>query len=234
MLKHFNVFRWFFLFDADDKGGGGDSESSDDKAKGTDAEEEKDDKSKQKDLDKQFKERAERAAESARKKLLEDLGITDPDEAKKLLQSAREAEEKSKSETEKLQSLVAKEKAAREKAEADAKAKEEAANKRLLDSEIKIAASTAILDKEKKSVIRGAFLKEALDDVLLLINRELITLEEDGTYKGVEKALSDLAKAKPYLLEEKQQESRGTPRDSKRPLRQPGDGEGRTPIISSL
>jgi hypothetical protein len=230
MFKNLNLSRWIrpvFFFDADDKGGAGGSGNTEADAK---AKAEADEKAKQDALNQQFAERAQRAADAERKKLLESLGVKDADEAAALLKVARDTEDKTKSETEKLQAQLKSEQEARAKAETEAKEKTEAANKRLLDSEIKINASTALIEKDK--IVRPAFKREALDDVLLLIDRKLIE-EKDGAFKGVDKALAELAKAKPWLLEEKQQAPRGTPPMGPRG-RQGDDGQPRTPIISSL
>lgn len=225
MFKNLNLSRWIrpvFFFSPDPDPSGGTppppAPSADEEAK------------KQEELNKQFAERAQRAADSERKKLLEALGVKDADEAAALLKVAREAEDKTKTETEKLQAQIKAADEARVKAENEAKEKTEAANKRLLDSEIKINASTALIEKDK--IVRPAFRREALDDVLLLIDRKLIE-EKDGAFKGVDKALAELAKAKPWLLEEKQQAPRGTPPTGPRG-RQGDDGQPRTPIISSL
>jgi colicin import membrane protein len=230
MLKNFNLFRWIFSllfmsFD-DPPGGGGDPAANKAKA------EEEEKKKQQEELNKQFADRAARATEAERKRILEELGVKDPEEAKALLKIAREADEKTKSETEKLAAKAKAAEEAKERAETEAKAKLDEANKKLLDSEIKISARTAVTDKAGK-VTRAAFRKEAMGDVLLLIDRKEIE-EKDGEFKGVEKALEALAKAKPYLLEEKQEPRRGTPPE------RPGGGGGRnsdgerTPIISSL
>lgn len=230
MFKNLNLSRWIrpvFFFDADDKGGAGGSGNAEADAK---AKAEADEKAKQDDLNKQFADRAARAASAKEKELLEALGVKDPEEAKALLKKAREADDAQKTETEKLQAQIKSEQAAREKAETEAKEKTEAANKRLLDSEIKINAAVALIEKDK--IVRPAFKRDALDDVLLLIDRKLIE-EKEGVFKGVDKALAELAKAKPWLLEEKQQAPRGTPPQGPRG-RQGDDGSPRAPIISSL
>lgn len=227
MFKH--ILSRIFLFEANAGGGSGGGESTaEEKAK---AEEEAKAKAKQEELDKQFAERAKRATETERKRILEELGVKDPEEAKTLLKKAREADEANKSETEKLKAQLDKANSEKEKTEADAKAKEEASLKRLLDSEIKINARTAVADKEGK-VTRPAFRKEAMDEVLLLIDRTKIE-QKDDTFNGVEKALSELAKAKPYLLEEKQEPRRGTPPEGRRSGSSQDDGK-REPIIRSL
>ena len=227
MFKSF--FRPFFhvFYEANPGGGSGGAPSAEDKAKA-----EADAKVKaQEELNQQFADRAARATEAERKRLLETLGVKDADEAAALLKIAREADDKTKTETERLQAQVKTAEDAKTKAETEAQQKLEAANKRLLDSEIKINASAAVTDKDGK-VTRPAFRKEALEDVLLLIDRTKID-EKDGVYTNVEKALNDLAKAKPWLLEEKQQTSRGTPRDGGPGSRKQDDGE-RSPIIRSL
>lgn len=216
-----------FLDPDDGAGGGGEPKSLPPK--------EPTEEEKQKALDKQFAERADRAAKAERDRLLKDLGVADPDEAKALLEAARKAQDAQKSELERAES-------ARQKAEKDAEdarlAAENAlktATTRILNSEIKIAASAPVTDKDGK-VTRPSFRKEALDDVLLLINRDGIQ-EKDGTFDGIEKSLADLAKAKPYLLVEPQPKpGGGTPPErgsgSRKPIKgQEGD---RKPIIGSL
>lgn len=233
MLKHLNFFNYIrtpFFFDANDGAGGGDGNPDDEAAKKKAAAE----KAKQEALNKEFADRAARAAESERKKILADLGVTDPDEAKALIESARKADEANKSELDK-------EKAARAKAEqaaADAKAQAEKvaaeAQTRLLNMEIKSAALAPVLDKDKK-VVRPAFKAEAVDDVLLLLNREGIK-DEDGKFVGVDEALKELAKAKPWLLAEKQetQSKCNNVNFTKKPKSGGDETEDRPRIITSL
>lgn len=233
MLTHSNLIkRFFFLsmpfFAPDDgAGGGGDEPSADDKKA---AEE----KSKQDALDKQFAERADRAAKAEREKLLKELGVTDPEEAKKLLETARKADDEKKT-------ALEKEQAAREKAENDAKAAKAAADEvlaqattKLMNAEIKMSASTAVVDKDGK-VTRAAFRAEAMDDVLLLLNREGIQ-EKDGTFTGVSEALAALAKTKPYLLAEEKttKPTHGNESGPKGKKKESVNGEKRTRIISGL
>ncbi len=180
-----------FFLDGNDAGGG-DPTLDEKKA----AEE----KAAQEKLNAQFAERAERAATAERKKLLEELGIKDPEEGKALLKAAKEKADAEKSDLEKEQSARKDAEAKAEKAQAEAQEKLEAATKKLMDSEIKVSAASTVTDKDGK-VLRPAFKKAALADVLLLIDRKDIT-EEDGSFKNVDKALADLAKAKPWLLEE--------------------------------
>ena len=79
--------------------------------------------------------------------------------------------------------------AERLKVEADeAKASVAAANKRIVDSEIKVAAASAgVVDP---------------DAVVALITREGIELDDSGRVTGVKKALDALLKEKPYLKSE--------------------------------
>ncbi len=93
MLTHSNLIkRFFFLsmpfFAPDDGagGGGGDPAPTDDKKAA-------EKKTEQETLDNQFAERAERAAKAEREKILKELGVTDQEEAKKLLETARKADE---------------------------------------------------------------------------------------------------------------------------------------------
>ena len=193
-----------------------------------------DEKSKQEALDKQFAERAERAAKTEREKLLKELGVADPEEAKKLLETARKADEEKKT-------ALEKEQAAREKAENDAKAVKEEADKvlaqattKLMNAEIKMAANAAVVDKDGK-VTRAAFRADAMDDVLLLLNREGIQ-EKDGTFTGIDDALATLAKKKPWLLAEDKPERSANGNDTETKHKKPkGSGsDKRTPIISRL
>ena len=191
-------------------------------------------KAKQDALDKQFADRADRAAKAERERLLKELGVTDPEEAKKLLETARKADEEKKT-------ALEKEQAAREKAENDAKAAKAAADEvlaqattKLMNAEIKMSASTAVVDKDGK-VIRAAFRADAMDDVLLLLNREGIQ-EKDGTFTGVSEALAALAKTKPYLLAEEKptKPTHGNESGPKGKKKDSGNSGERTRIISGL
>lgn len=224
-----NLFRPVLFFDQSGGGGGGASkkEPTGDDEKKTAA------GPSQEELNKQFAERAKSAASAKEKEILELLGVTDPEEAKKLIEAARKSEADNQSELEK-------EKIARAKAEADAeKAKQEAdqakadALKLSQDTEIKFSALDEVKDKDGK-VTRPAFRKDAIDDVLLLIDRTGINAK-DGKTEGVEDALSKLAKAKPYLLVDltKQPKGKGTPGEDGKKKKADGEVE-RTPLIRRL
>ena len=166
--------------------------------------------------------------------LLISLGVKDPAEAKAIIEASKKAADAQKSETERLQKEVADSKTAAEKATKEAQDQVTAMQKRVLDSELRIAASQAVMGKEKKDgkeqdiVVRPAFKTEALEDVLLLVDRTKIA-EKDGIYTGIAEALNTLAKAKPYLMAETvavKLVGKGTP-DARKGIKQ-GDGE---PVI---
>ncbi len=221
------------FFAPDDNGGGGgaaDDEAAKKAKADADAKAEE-----QRVRDQQFADRAKRAEEATKAKLFADLGVKDETEYQAFLKNKKEAEDKNKSETDKLAEQARLEKERADKLEADAKTEREALQKRVLDTEIKISAVAPVKDKDGK-VVRPAFRPEAIDDVLLVIKREAIT-EKEGKYEGIEKALADLAKAKPWLLaeESKVTPKRGTPgeRDGKQKSGTSSD-EPRDRIITSL
>ena len=231
MLNHSNLIKRFFFLSMP-------FFSPDDPAPVEPTEEEKkkaaEEKSKQEALDKQFAERADRATKAERERLLKELGVTDPEEAKKLLETVRKADEEKKT-------ALEKEQAAREKAENDAKAAKAAADEvlaqattKLMNADIKMTASTAVVDKDGK-VIRAAFRADAMDDVLLLVNREGIQ-EKDGTFTGVNEAVADLAKRKPWLLAEEKptKPTHGNESGPKGKKKDSGNSGERTRIISGL
>lgn len=108
----------------------------------------------------------------------------------------------------------------REKAEAEAaKLKEQARYEELFQREQQKAAKLAEeletlkrnqeLERKRQAVLEAAraheppFAKEALSDVALFIDLEALQVDDDGKIKGVEAAVKELAKAKPYMLEQK-------------------------------
>lgn len=226
-LKHSISIRTPFLFLDPDAVGAKTPEQLADEKKATE------EKAKQDALDKQFAERAERGKETGRKELLAELGISDPEEAKKLLKIAKEADDAKKSEQEKLQAQITDATKKAEQAQAEAETIKQSALKRVQDSEIKIAASAPVMDKDGKTVVRPAFRPEALSDVLVLLSREGIT-EKDGSFEGIDKALAELAKAKPYLLAEKTEAktTKGNPQGPQG--KKQATSEERKPIIGSL
>lgn len=227
-FKHLIYCGPFFAPEGDGGGGGADDEAAKKAKAEADAKAEE-----QKKLDEEFAKRAKRGEEAAKTKLYESLGVKDDAEFEAYVKTKKEAEDKVKSEADKLAEQARREKERGDKLEADAKAEREALQKRVLDTEIKISAIASVKDKDGK-VVRPAFRPEAIDDVLLVIKRETIT-EKDGKYDGIEKALADLAKAKPYLLAEENQAGpkRGTPGERNKQNRGT-NSEERDRIITSL
>lgn len=152
----------------------------------------------QDELNKKFAERAARAAEAEKKKFYESLGIKDDAEFDAYLKTKKEAEDKGKSELQKAQDELKAAQAEAEKLKAENKKVLEEARKMVLDTEIKLAAQTAVVDKDNK-VTRPAFLLAAMDEVLLLVDRSEIK-DENGKFIGIEAALEKLAKVKTHLL----------------------------------
>ena len=227
-------FRSLFLtspfFDADDKGGGA---AGDDDAKAK-AQADADTAAKQQEeQNKQFAERAKRAEEATKKKLFEELGVKDEAEYQAFLKNKKEAEDKQKTETQRLadEAKAAKDRA--DKLEAESKTERETLLKRVQDTEIKVSALAAVTDKDGK-VIRPAFRADAIEEVLLLIQRGAIT-EKDGKYEGIEKALADLAKAKPHwLVTTVKEKPKGTPNERDRQGGSSASDKDREPLISRL
>jgi hypothetical protein len=211
-----------FFLDANAGGGGApadtdvkanDGKSDDDKKKKEDAPDNGGEDKKQKDLDKQFAERAKRAAEAQKKELYDALGVKDDAEFESLVKAKEDAENERKSEMQKLADQAKKALEALDKLKVEKDAELETMRKRVLDTEIKVLATQAVTDKDGKTVLRAAFRPEALGDILLLIDRSKIE-EKEGEISGIDKALAELAKAKPYLLADDQpaDKSKGTPR----------------------
>lgn len=184
----------------------------------------------QEDLNRQFAERAKRAEESERKRLLELFGVQSEDDLKAIAKARSEETERSKSELQKVSDKLTAAEARAKKLEEDASSQIAQMQKRIMDSEIKQYAGRVISDKDGK-VTRSAFRVEALDDILLLVDRSLI-VDKDGVYEGIEKALDALAKSKPYLLadgsQQTQKPAKGTPQGAgKQPAGQPNQQPAR-------
>jgi hypothetical protein len=164
--------------------------------------------------DKVFGARATQARNSAITDLLKELGVESAESLKAVITKAKEADDAQKSE---LQKALDKATTA-EKVLADQKTAHDTAlaelEKRIQDSEIKIAAGREVKDKDGK-VIRPKFREDALDVVLTTLDRKAIVLK-DGAYNGIEEALTELATAKTFLLEaEPTTTTKGSPTDNK-------------------
>jgi hypothetical protein len=202
MFSRFSLLHPGFFYDADAGGGNGGGGTGDAGKAYT-----------QDQLDQMFAERAKRAEDKARADLLKDLGVETPEAAKDLLKKQKEADDAQKSELQKAADQAAK----AQKDLAELKTANEqtlaAMAKRLLDTEIKMLAAKAVYDKDGKTLLRAAFRAEAIDDLLLLVDRSTI-IEKDGQYQGIDKALEALAKSRKYLLAEEEQgrQAIGSPR----------------------
>ncbi|MBI3161288.1 MAG: hypothetical protein HYZ23_02200 [Chloroflexi bacterium] len=199
----FSLLRPSVFFDADSGGGGG----------GNEKDEKPETKGKtftQEELDALFAQRAAQAKGSALADLFKEIGVENADGLKTLIAKAKEADDAQKTELQKAQDKAT----AAEKSLADQKDAHEKTlaelGKRILDTEIKIAAGREIKDKDGK-IIRPKFRTDALDVVLLSVARKDIA-EKEGAYTGIEEALGVLAKEKPFLTEaESTTTQRGTP-----------------------
>jgi hypothetical protein len=140
----------------------------------------------QAELDRQFADRAKRAAETERKKIFEALGVDSQEAFDALIKAKKDAEEAQKTEIQRLT----------EAAKTAQKALN-SAQKRIVDGEIKLIATQPV-EKDGK-VTRAAFRPDALDIVIALIDRNGIK-DDDGTLTGITEALDALAKEKPFLL----------------------------------
>lgn len=118
--------------------------------------------------------------------LLAELGLEKPDDLKRVVTEHRSAEEAKLSEIEKAAKAAEKAAAERDKAMADM----DALRQQFQGERIRHA-----LEMEAG---RQGFNDPA--DAYSLLDVSAITVDEDGTIKGVEDALKALAKAKPYLV----------------------------------
>jgi hypothetical protein len=197
------------FFDANSGGGGGgsnDNPDGDNKPKGKTFTQE--------ELDTLFAQRATQAKSSALSDFLKELGVENADALKSALKAAKDADDAQKSELQKAQDKAANAEKAANEQKATFEAKIADLEKLLTDTEIKIFASKALKDKDG-NVTRAAFRADALEDVVVLINRQGIK-RENGAVSGIEEALSELAKAKTFMLDDEPAEKfKGSPTDSK-------------------
>ncbi len=212
MNKRFSLLQPRVYFDANSGGGGGSNNNAD----GDGGNGQLEDLFKvlerypQEAKDKVFGARAKQAGSSAVSELLKELGVENVDSLRTVITKAKEADDANKTELQKALDKVT----AADKTLADQKNAHDTAiaelNKRIMDSEIKIAAGNEIKDKDGK-VLRPRALPEALDVVLLGISRNEI-VQKDNAYSGIEEALTALFKSKPFLFEaEAEPPTKGTP-----------------------
>lgn len=181
----------------------------------------------QEELDRKFSERATRAAEGERKKLWEALGVTTQDEFDAFVKAKKEREDAQKTEAQRLADDAKREKERADKLEADSKSKLEAMQNRIVDSEIKLLASKPAFDKDG-NILRPAFHPDVLEDIPAFVKRDGIK-DEEGKTVGIEEALTELAKAKPRLLDDSQQadtsKAPGTPKGPVKPKQKTAETE---------
>ena len=162
--------------------------------------------------------------------------MTSEDDLKAIVQAKKDADEKQKTELQKLADRATAADAKAAKLEAETTQKLTDMQKRLLDSEIKQAAGIPATDKDGK-VTRAAFRPEAMEAALVLIDRSLIA-DKDGKYEGIDKALDALAKANGYMLvaTTAQQPPKGTPKTGSPALKTSGSSQQADdkPMFNSL
>lgn len=140
----------------------------------------------QADVDRIVGERAKRAEQSAIGELLKGLGLEKADDLKALVEAARKSETDKLSEAEKAQRKIEGLEKSIETAKAEAKAAIEAANEKLLRSQVLVAAqSIGFVDPV---------------DAMLYLDRGKVKVDEAGNYTGIEEMLKEIAKAKPHLV----------------------------------
>lgn len=212
------------VFDEADTGG---VSTLQDDSPSTDSQTESDDKGKggvpQETVDKLVGTARQQGREAAKKALLEEIGIESTDALANLVKAQKEAEEANKTELEKAQAKRDALEAELASAKAEASQKADALRKRVIDTEIKIAASKPVIGEDGK-VIRPAFRDDALDIVLMTIGRDEIEEGEDGSLTGIEEALAELAEKKALLLKEQSDERKqvkGSPSAQRRTVRKP-------------
>lgn len=147
-------------------------------------------------LNRMFAERVQQAERST----IRALGFDSADELKAVLDKARATDEANKTEAERIAAKLAKLEERATQAETERDAALTRAQETLIRAELKNAAAAA------------GFLDPA--DVMRFIDRSAITINEQGEVEGVETAIKELVKAKPYLVKAdptKQQAGRGTP-----------------------
>jgi hypothetical protein len=142
----------------------------------------------QKELDSLFADRAKQAAGKAQQDLLDQFGVKTPDEAKALLQRAKDAEAAQLSELDKAKKAAADADTARQKAEKQ---------------------QTDTLAKAQEKLMRASVIAEAAaagfndpNDAWLYLDKTKVKAKEDDTFEGVKEAVAEVVKSKPYLLKD--------------------------------
>lgn len=166
-------------------------------------------------LDKLMAERGEQG----KRALLKEFGVETPEEIKTILAKAKEIEDAQKTEQERLAEEAGKHKTRAEKAEQERNDAVSRLNETLKRTFVLLAAKD-FNDPE---------------DAWRFIDREQISVKEDGTVEGVDKAVEALTKSKPYLLKAAQDKRPGSPAGpgQRTTVQKPGEKptETRKPIV---
>lgn len=137
-------------------------------------------------VDKIVGDRAKRAEESAVAGLLKTLGVENQDALKVLVEAARKAEVDKLSEAQKAQKRIEDLEASVKQAKADAQTAMDAANEKLLKSQVQLTAqSLGFVDPS---------------DAILYIDKTKVKVDDAGNFSGIEEMLKEIAKAKPHLV----------------------------------
>lgn len=81
-----------------------------------------------------------------------------------------------------------------------------------LDEELRTARQTAQDDRKRQALLEAArgheppFSQQALMDVTVFVDLASLEIGDDGKVKGAERAVQDLAKARPYMLSQQRQD----------------------------
>jgi hypothetical protein len=160
----------------------------------------------QEDVDRIVKERLKRATSR----------YADYDDLKEAAKKLKELQEAELSEKEKLEKRIQELEDAETEAKQQAQARELEINEKLIRAEVRLVAGTMGFSTP--------------DDAYALAELADVSVEEDGSVKGVDKALEKLAKAKPYLLDGSDGKSLGTPPRGRRG-QAPGEPKTKAPNI---
>jgi hypothetical protein len=157
----------------------------------------------QEEFDKRIGDRAVRASAAKEKEILDALGLEKIDDLKAIVQAARQADDKNKTETQKLQDEIGTLKKDNEKIKTDAETRNQRANDKLIKSEVELEAT------------KLGFLPDAISDVWLLVkdDRTGIEVNEDTLeVTGVEAAVKKIAETRKHWLASKEKKPTAPPR----------------------
>lgn len=140
----------------------------------------------------------------------------DYDDLKTAAKQLKELQDAELSEKEKLEKRIQELEDAATEAQQQAQSRELEINEKLIKAEVRLVAGTMGFSTP--------------DDAYALAGLADVSVEEDGSVKGVKKALEKLAKDKPYLLDGGDKQSLGTPPRGRK-SQAPGEQVVTTPRI---